>query len=412
MDAEIPLLSYANNWSTTYTLKFDKGVLKSYSYPKGVYSVPNNAANSNYTYSDGSYSWTISFSEGSLTDYYRIQPATKTFIPYTGTLTSLTQSGVTSSTYTDSVSEGEASWSNWWDQWVEFAYARGKIGNRYVYLGSGKSGSSTSDVIAFYTTATTKLDSATWYLIAGTDIDNPGTAWTVEEGTFYTIRHEGGYKMGKIETSPSETIRPQNASGYYVDGTFTLYTAGSSKTSTVNRVYLYPEVSSTYRTIGTYLLSGSATAQTLALDRSQYIRFSIGGTTLYLCSTGSGYKVYTSAPSFSSSTVTIPINKDSTPNEADRTFFFGCAKMSIGTSSTGSPDKRTNVVNSNSVNNCYLIFGKDGLLDTVSKQYTATKDASDKIVGIRNIAISSSSLGSRGMVFAGGYLIKNGCDLL
>ena len=63
-------------------------------------------------------------------------------------------------------------------------------------------------------------------------------------------------------------------------------------------------------------------------------------------------------------------------------------------------------------NNCYLIFDTDGLLDTIAKQKNPEHSVSDRIVGVRNIATSSSSLGNSGMVFAGGYLIKNGCDLL
>ena len=392
-------------------MNFEEGVLKSYSYIKTLCSIPASVANSSYTYLDGSHSWTITFSDGSLTDYYRIQAGTKTFIPYNGNITSLYQPGVTNTTYSDWVSQGEASWNQWWDSNLKFAYARGMIENSYVYLGSGSLNSSTSNVIAFYTTRRTDLGNASWNFIAGTSIDNPGTPWKVNEGTFYTILYNGSYKMGKIETS-SEIIRPSNASGYYVDGAFTLYTGGNSKTSAVSRVYLYPNPSDSYRTIGTYLLSGSSTAQTLALDRSQYIKFSINGTTLYLCSTGSAYKVYTSAPTFSSSPTTVFISSDSTPSKDDRTFYFGCAKMSMGTSPTGSSKGRTNIVNSNSVNNCYLIFDTNGLLDTIAKQKNPEHSVSDRIVGVRNIATSSSSLGNGGMVFAGGYLIKNGCDLL
>lgn len=411
-----------SDWETVYTLNFEGGLLKSYSYLKNKYTfdTPTSTANTSYTYSDDNYSWTIVFSSGSISTashggYYRISTSSNWESEWHSEgISSVDANGNSFYLSSDGYLSGGGSVGRGDDKWYYIrvrGIAGGSLSNRYYYLGTDTA-KYENTLLQWYGTSlssvTSRINSSTtiyWY----DDHSTNGANATYE---YYYSLGETYYRQ-KITTT--SYINPSNASGYYVEGSFTLHTAGSSTTSEVSRVYLYPSRVGTYRMIGEYYLSGSSNLHTLKTDGTEYIQFSIGSSTLYLFYNGTSYKVYRSAPttlSSGSTTITVNINAQETPSAADRTFYFGCAKMSYGTSSTGSSAGRQNIVNSSSVNNCYLIFNTDGTLNTISKQSGTPQSVSDRIVGIKNIATGQTSLGSKGMVFAGGYLIKDGCNLL
>lgn len=159
--------------------------------------------------------------------------------------------------------------------------------------------------------------------------------------------------------------------------------------------------------------NGSNYNTTYPLQEIDYIRFSFlrnnsptGSTrTLYYCLDEYGNNVVCStAPTIvaveQGGTENIYIGQETTPNASDRTFYFNATQADGSTSLNGSPNGRTTYSNGG---NSSILFRTDGTLQMVGN-YTAT--------GIVRIKYSNENGTSGGMVFANGYLIKNGCDTL
>lgn len=374
-------------------MNFEEGVLKSYSYP-ATSTIWNGilATDKKTWFSGTNISYTISFSEG-VVSYTQQNYTTNLVWSDWESSSVITTSGATISsegTFISGQNSDEDSHGTWY-----YATVTGQDGaTYYLYTGYG------SKKIKYINTkssmpAHSSSNSVTW-----------DASDTVRYG--YWLNSGSSKRTAKYVSTPSGDPIPITGTDAYYD---TYYQENSYCTvSKINgvSVNLGYSPNRVYFDIGSYGGVGNSSKQYQLLE-DEYATFKFNGVTYYLYQN----KIYsTKNTTTSTSTKTIYIGPKTTPNKDDRTFYLGCAKMSVGTSSTGSSEGRTNIVNSSSVNNCYLIFSTDGLLDIIAKQKNPEYPVSDRIIGIRNIATSSSLLGNGGMVFAGGYLIKNGCDLL
>ena len=369
---------------------------------KGSY-VPDSdqLASGEYTYRND---YTISFSNGYMEEYYT-ESTYEDWGPWiSGKASGTDADGVrftisSNGTLTNGHTSGSG--SNQWRYITVYAIGGGSLSNSYYVLGTDSGGG----IIAYYGEGINGEYDCN-YSMAEEDIywlDDGETSANRATRKFY-------YAYGKFQYADmKEYSDRQDYSGSNAYVATSCYRVDRSGSTLITSVYL--DSGGGDYSLGHYQNEYNSRTK-LKTDGSEYLKFSIGLQTFYVCYSG-GYKIYTQAPTWSSAG-NIYISGE---NVWGRTFYGWCTKMSKGTSSSGSPNGCENTINRSSWTQMWLQFNSNGSLAYMDSGTSANDDHDgqvfNRVCRIKGLRSSSStSTNTEGMVFAGGYLIKNGCDTL